>query len=408
MALKVLLTFRDRSLGGTSRSALVMAEAWRRSGAEVSFFACIGVHESRLQDFLDVGPVFDSLTTLDSREYDIVHMHHGVSCETTQRYFDEVQDWASKSSKAPALLTHNVFGESVAHLSRWPGPSVVGLLGHWLWLQYLSNSWGFGGTRRCVLVPNPIDTAWFRPPTASERANARDRLGFGEGVYMLRTGSPIEGKWSSAYRDLAGVLPCEATLVLVGAPPSLAAQLSDRRNVKLYGVTGDAELLRDFYWACDLFVHDSRQGESFGNVIIEALACGMQVVYRNRPFVDNTPSLWGFDRLHVVDDLTAHFRRAGQPVQASEIHSVDYRDGDCQRIERELSISAVSDILTSIHSGHFDPITLDIPEDFMRLPAILVRHNPILFALRKAWRRGSVQELIECGVARSHYRRRQR
>jgi glycosyltransferase involved in cell wall biosynthesis len=215
-----------------------------------------------------------------------VHLHHG-----TRRNADVPVVQQLLAVEARLVLTHNVFASPWVTEVAPNAPVIEGVLGHWARRQLVQQRPSL--STRAAVLPNPQDLAFFRPPSTAERNEARAQYGLSaDHRAILRTGSPIEVKWSTAYEQLAQRLQPRDRLLLVGAPPALASALSaglDPR-VQLLERTGNDEQLRRLYWAADVFAHDARRGESFGNVILEALGTGLPVVYRARPLRDNTPA----------------------------------------------------------------------------------------------------------------------
>jgi glycosyltransferase involved in cell wall biosynthesis len=131
---------------------------------------------------------------------------------------------------------------------------------------------------RCALIPNGIDLARFRPGAAE-----RERLGLpSDRPVILMVSALIETK-----RVLDGIravaqLP-EALLVVAGDGP-LRADVTDLANQLLPGrfqlASMPASEMPNLYRSVDVFLHLSLL-ESFGNVFLEAWACGLAIVAHN-------------------------------------------------------------------------------------------------------------------------------
>jgi D-inositol-3-phosphate glycosyltransferase len=134
---------------------------------------------------------------------------------------------------------------------------------------------------RLVPVNNGIELELFRPASREERRWIRARLDLGEGPLALFVGQIIERKGVrellEAWR-LMRTLVDNATLVFVGDGPQAGSVRREAEQpgskVKLLGVRRDvAELMR----TADVLVLPSHN-ESFPNVVVEAMACGLPVV----------------------------------------------------------------------------------------------------------------------------------
>ena len=136
------------------------------------------------------------------------------------------------------------------------------------------------GRYRSALIPNGVDTARFSPGPA-ERA----RLGLPEsGPIILMVSALIASKNVDEAIRAVALLP-DATLVVAGDGPlrdemkALAEQLIAGRYVR---VSLPSEDMPALYRSANAFLHLSRD-ESFGNVFVEAMACGTPVVAYDLP-----------------------------------------------------------------------------------------------------------------------------
>lgn len=328
----VLVVFHDRTLGGTSRSALTAGRAWSAVGRAVRFLPLGGVHPARAEQINAIGTI-TSLSELSSDEApQTVHFHHGAWSHDmrgqTHAFLEEVRrlGWGSW------LLTNNVFAVDDSILRAWPGERTVGVLGEWALAQYRCGRLPGSRPAAAVVIPNGQDTTTFRPPSVQERDEARARLGIGPGERVaLRVGSPHADKWSRRYVDLVRARRSGERLVLVGAPRSLVDALPTSDAVVIEDAVSDDARLRALYWAADVFAHYAHRGETFGNVITEALLCGLPVVYRARPLRDNTPwelaDVAGFHYCTSDAGWLAATRQVGRGTDQVDVEAVRERYG---------------------------------------------------------------------------------
>lgn len=135
-------------------------------------------------------------------------------------------------------------------------------------------------TWRCALIPNGVDVARFTPG-----AGNRDALGLpAQGPVVAMASALIPSKHVALGVRAVARLP-GVTLALAGDGPqreeidALGRELLGERFRRM---TLTAAAMPDFYRSCDVFLHLSRE-ESFGNVYIEALACGRPIVAHDYP-----------------------------------------------------------------------------------------------------------------------------
>jgi glycosyltransferase involved in cell wall biosynthesis len=136
------------------------------------------------------------------------------------------------------------------------------------------------GFERLVLWPRGVDTQQFRPDRPG-RQKVRQELSFGPTDVVIGHVSRLAAEKNDEYlgaalEQVARLRP-EARLLIVGDGPArhaLQAQLGDSARFVGYRKGDD---LADHYAAFDLFAFASRT-ETFGNVVLEALASGLPVV----------------------------------------------------------------------------------------------------------------------------------
>jgi len=132
---------------------------------------------------------------------------------------------------------------------------------------------------RCALIPNGVNLARFTPGPAE-----RERFGLPSGPLVLMVSALIPSKNVAEAIEAVAAVP-DATLVVAGDGP-LRDQLRQLAEERLPGryrqLTVPAADMPALYRSADVFLHLSRD-ESFGNVYVEALACGIPVVAYDSP-----------------------------------------------------------------------------------------------------------------------------
>jgi glycosyltransferase involved in cell wall biosynthesis len=135
-------------------------------------------------------------------------------------------------------------------------------------------------TWRCQLIPNGVNTDRF---TTGPRSPARfgipaDRL------VILMVSALIPNKRVSVGVELAAKIP-HAHLVVAG-DGEMRAEIEERARTflpdRFTRVQVKPEEMPALYQAADVFLHCS-EDEPFGNVFVEAMACGLPVVAHDTP-----------------------------------------------------------------------------------------------------------------------------
>jgi glycosyltransferase involved in cell wall biosynthesis len=167
---------------------------------------------------------------------------------------------------------------------------------------------------RCRLIPNAIDCDRFRPGPGN-----RQEFGLPAcRLVVLMVSALIPGKRVGTGIEAVSRIP-DAHLVVAGDGPLRQEIDADAARLlpgRFSRVSVAPERMPMLYQSADVFLHLTKE-ESFGNVYIEALACGLPVVAH-----DSNRLRWivGSDE-HLLDteDVAAiaeHIQRAGGDVHA--------------------------------------------------------------------------------------------
>jgi glycosyltransferase involved in cell wall biosynthesis len=137
------------------------------------------------------------------------------------------------------------------------------------------------GFERLRLWPRGVDAGMFRPDRPGRR-RVREALGIGDDVVVIGHVSRIAaeknvGFLGEALGEVGAARPDRVRLLIVGDGPA-RPELEERLGAGAHFVGyRSGEDLADHYAACDLFAFASRT-ETFGNVVLEAMASGLPVV----------------------------------------------------------------------------------------------------------------------------------
>lgn len=378
----VVIAFADPTLGGTSRAALTAASAWARAGYRVTFVPLVPPHPERAREMKKHGEVRLRTSLHALQPPTLVHLHHAAWNDEMREQATSLIVTATRLGWSAPLLTNNIFAVDDRLLEAWPARRATGVLGRWALEQY-RRSWPSRRAHSSVVIPNAQDTEFFHPPTPEQSAEARARLGLDLDAHVIvRVGSPFDDKWSASYEALASALGEGDRLVLVGAPASLTSALRLAPRVVVADSTSDSRRVRDYYWAADVLALDAVRGESFGNVLVEAMATGLPAVYRAHPLRDNTP--WEFRN---ISGFTYSTRDAEWIAQAL---TKNPERADHEAVADRYGIAAASALLGSAaealtHRRHLKVRSgLGVADRLQ----VLVRHNPVTTMIKQRRLRG--------------------
>jgi glycosyltransferase involved in cell wall biosynthesis len=182
---------------------------------------------------------------------------------------------------------------------------------------------------RCCLIPNGVDTNFFTPGT-----HERETFGIPpDRLIVLMVSALVPSKRVVFGIEAVSQIP-DAHLVVVGDGPlrqtidAKAARLLPGRFTRL---SVASQRMPGIYRSADVFLHLAKE-ESFGNVFVEAMACGLPVVGHDSPRLRWIVGNEGY--LLDTDDLTSVARQIKAAHQAAV-------DGQSARIARATAFSWV-------------------------------------------------------------------
>jgi phosphatidylinositol alpha-mannosyltransferase len=212
----------------------------------------------------------ETLSFFQSRPFDVIHVH--------EPSIPSLAYWATWLTPGiPKLCTFHAYADAPPLLLRI-GQKFFGALQFPFYArglavsqaaaEYAARAW----KRPLSLVPNGVDTELFTPSAETEPGQRAVRL-----LFVGRLGDTRKG-WRvmlDAYRRLLAS-GTNVTLDVVGDASGLPA-LPSLPGLRAHGPLGLSELV-ERYRACDLFVAPSLSQESFGIVLLEAMATGRAIV----------------------------------------------------------------------------------------------------------------------------------
>jgi phosphatidylinositol alpha-mannosyltransferase len=276
--------------GGVKRHAFHLADAMRRSGDEVDvvgplskghppphargFGGVVNIPANGSANHMAMlVPPWTVGRFLRDRRFDVVHIHEPMvpmlayyalwfspksAHVATFHMYAETESAASRTARR--LLARLLYPAMHAGIAVSPAAA-----------DYASPLW----RRPLPIIPNGVPTGIFSP------ANGDSVPDHGGGLRLL-----FVGNWRDRRKGLPVLLEAfqlvraqgiDATLVIIGEGKPSESQRGIP-GVTFLGAIGSEALLADQYRRCDLFVAPATGQESFGIVLLEAMACGRPVV----------------------------------------------------------------------------------------------------------------------------------
>jgi phosphatidyl-myo-inositol alpha-mannosyltransferase len=285
MRVCMVVAFDLSEPGGIKHHAVELARSLRDRGDEVTLIgpASRPTHEHGTVGFRGVRKIVSNgsdnsigifvrpwqvWSFFRRHRFDLIHVH-----EPLQPSLPYWTVWSTPST--PHLATFHAFGEGQSWRLRAAARAFASIQFPFIHrgiavsdaaASYASQTW----RRPLGVIPNGVRTEVFRPVAPS--ANRTLRLLFVGRVSDDRKGIRY---LLDAYRSVRDA-GCDVELSVVGDSSS-SCPLPTMPGVTYHGALPLRELVAQ-YQACDVFVAPSTGQESFGIVLLEAMACGKAVI----------------------------------------------------------------------------------------------------------------------------------
>ena len=137
------------------------------------------------------------------------------------------------------------------------------------------------GREHVTIIPSGVDCDYFRPPSACEREDAREKLGIARGAVAVGCVGMLEERKGHRYLVDAIARVDSSILCLIAGDGSqrqeLERQSASSDMAGRIRFLGRMEDVRPLLWALDIFMFPSLL-EGLGVAAIEAAACGLPTV----------------------------------------------------------------------------------------------------------------------------------
>ena len=286
--------------GGVNRHVITLAQALRRLGHHVRVLGpASGETPPRCDGIPGVVPVRGNgsrarVGLLSSKRavrrylengcFDLVHVH--------EPWVPGPARYAVQCAQIPLVATFHTFAESEPRMASFARRMLARPL-HRLSLGIAVSNPAADYARRIFdgpirILPNGIDPTAFAEPHATHGVDGAGPCPRAPGPLRLL----FVGRFDEPRKGLRHLLAAAALLrergrdfelrVVGPGDPLAFGELTRRSGATFVGRVDDHELAAMYHW-CDLFCAPSTHGESFGVVLIEAMASGRPVVASDIP-----------------------------------------------------------------------------------------------------------------------------
>lgn len=300
---RILFLVRGLHTGGAERQLVALARGLSRAGHPVSvavFYAGgeferdlradgIPIHDLGKRGRWDLAPALARLVAVVRAERPaVVHAYMGLAnlCSTVVKpLFPAVRFVWGIRSAIPRPITYGWASGLTRVLERVASPFADAIVANSSAARRQAIASGLDG-RRMTVIPNGIDCTVFRPDPAG-RARTREEWGIGPGATLVGSVARLDPTKDHpalirAFAEVAAARP-DARFVCIGGGDAayrerLRALASELGLAPRLTWAGDRRAEAAIYSALDVSVLSSLPGESFPNVIGEAMACGVPCV----------------------------------------------------------------------------------------------------------------------------------
>jgi glycosyltransferase involved in cell wall biosynthesis len=299
--------------GGAGNTAFRFAKGQAKRGHHVEVFTAPAegpapdpgaavIH--RIDPVFAIGnaPMIPSIAAIDG--FDIVHLHYPFIFGSELTLLGRLRRRRSRQAllvhyknrlvaKGPRRLAFETYEHTVAPLLVRAADRICVLspdhAGSVSYLRAIAER----DPAKLVEMPNGVDTEQFAP--GSDGAGVRGELGIAEDAVVVAFVATLDRAHHFKRLDVAidavAALPDTDVQLLVAGGGELLRDFRDRAaragvddRVHFLGAVPHAEL-PDVLRACDLMLLTTEPPESFGIVLIEAMACGLPVIATDYPGV---------------------------------------------------------------------------------------------------------------------------
>jgi len=278
---KILIIVNKFAQGGTFNSALNFYLGYNKLGYKVQIIF-LKKSKSRIDliKFIKINKIklynFKELKKINYPDY--IHIiGHGI----TSDYIYKIKDLFPNSN----FFESNIFGKpsSYEHLL-----SASWQLNQWSNLNYILN----GGQKNYGILPLPVNfDQLFKFKNKFKLKNIKT---FNKTI--LRVAQNYPGKWSLELITLFEkiyYLDQNVKLILVTPPKKIINKIKElpfniKKNIRVISKINSNEEIFELYYKCNLFLHASNQGETFGYVFFESYVFNCPVFSMETPWADNS------------------------------------------------------------------------------------------------------------------------
>jgi len=357
--LKILTVTYSLTEGGVARTAQNFAEGYQRLGIDsrVLVSTVSGSRKAELESkqipvWQEIGA--DTLLAILDWNPNIIHLH-------SHSFGDAEMVFLEKLFAGRTVVEKNIFSRPVPWTRQMDYSYQLSTWCAWRFCNAAPNL-----SSKAVIVPNGAKISAFAKASPENVSAFKQQHGIPNHALVIgRIGQLYETKWSpiliDAFNRLSQKKP-RLYLLLVSPSKAVREQAAAspfQTNIVIIDkILGDQNL-SIAYSAMDVFALAADQGESFGNVLAEAMLCEVPVVALSTPWQDNSQcEVVGHEKGGLIVLTPNGFRKALDALLRDESRRKTLGKSGCERVIQKYERCRVAQISVDVIEGKHPPLNL--------------------------------------------------
>ncbi len=355
--MKILTITYSLNKGGVARTAQIFAEGYQTLGIDSRVLVTTESGHRKLELESSHIPVWqgtdpDTLKAVLDWNPDVIHLH-------SHSFGDVEMNFLNQVFEGRTVVEKNIFSRPVPWTSRMDYSYQLSTWCAWRFCNAAPSL-----ASKAVIVPNGANISAFIKAAPDNVAAFKQEYGIPEQARVIgRIGQLYDTKWSpvliNAFNRLSKKHP-DLYLLLVNPSKAVREQAAGspfQSNIVIIDeIIGD-DALGVAYSAMEVFALAADQGESFGNVLAEAMLCEIPVVALSTPWQDNSQcEVVGHEKGGLIALTPNGFRKAIDTLLRNPSHREALGRAGRERVIQKYNRRKVAQISLDALEGKHPPL----------------------------------------------------